>query len=95
MVLTALNVDDLNKLNQYRIERFLQFFTSALLSCRITLKEGNALVVDCPQIEVVDELLDDLEDLRSYAWLILGVRRITFHFCQEEVFCTDTSTLKW
>jgi hypothetical protein len=37
----------------------------------------------------VDELLDELEDLCSHAWLILGVQKISLHFGSEEILHTE------
>lgn len=98
MLLTDINIDDLNRLKQFRIERFLHFFTSSLPHCLIQIDGGDTLAVYCPHPWIVDELIDDLENLCNHAWLILGVRAITqwrgyaiaLYFCQEEILRTDT-----
>jgi hypothetical protein len=46
------------------------------------------LSIYCLHPEIVDELLDDLEDLQSHAWLILGVKKISLYFSLEEILCT-------
>ena len=89
MLLTEINVDDLNKLMQLRLERLLHFFTSSLPHCLIQIDAGNMLTIYCLHSEIVDELLDDLENLCCYAWLILGVRKISLHFGLEEILRTD------
>jgi hypothetical protein len=90
MLLTEMNVADLNKLQQFRLERLFCFFTSSLPSCLIQIDAGNLLSVYCPHSWIVDELLDDFEELCYYAWLILGVKAIALYFCQEEILRTDT-----
>jgi hypothetical protein len=85
MSLTEINDDDLTRLQQFRLERFRRFFMSSLLSCIACIEADNRLVIHCAHPSVVDELLDDLEDLCSCAWLVLGVRSINLFFCQEEI----------
>jgi hypothetical protein len=36
----------------------------------------------------MDKLLEDLEDLRSHAWLILGLKKISLYFGLEEILRT-------
>ncbi len=88
MFLTELNVDDLKKLEQLRIDRFQLFFTSSLPRCLLQIG-GDILGIYCLHAEIVDELLDDLEDLCSHAWLILGVQKISLHFGLEEILNTE------
>jgi hypothetical protein len=85
MSLIEINDDDLTKLQQLRLERFQRFFTSSLLRCVSCIDSENKLIIHCAHPSIVDELLDDLEDLCSCAWLVLGVRSINLFFCQEEV----------
>jgi hypothetical protein len=85
MFLAEINTDDLDKLKQFRIERFLLFFKSSLPRCLIQIDKGNMLTIYCPHAEIVDELLDDSAELCLYAWLILGVREISLYFCLEEI----------
>jgi hypothetical protein len=90
MSLTELNINDLNKLKQLRLERLLHFFTSSLPLCLIQIDaSNNTLAVYCPHSKVLDELLSDLEDLRNYAWLILGVSEIALYLCQKEILHTN------
>jgi hypothetical protein len=94
MALTEINIDDLTKLKQFRIDRLRRFFISSLPRCLIRVDASNTLVVHCPHPKIVDELLDDLEDLCNHAWLILGVQSIALYFCQEKIFYTNTVNRK-
>jgi hypothetical protein len=90
MSLTELTTDDQKKLKQFRIERLRHFFAPSLQPCLMRINPDNMLTVHCPHPGIVDELLNDLEDLCSHAWLILGVRSIGLYFCQEEILYTKT-----
>ncbi len=89
MSFTELNVDDLNKLERLRLDRLLLFFTSSLPHCLLQIDEGNSLSIYCLHSEIVDELLDELEDLCSHTWLILGVKKLSLYFGLEEILHTD------
>ena len=95
MLLTEMTPYDLSQLKQFRIERFVQFFASSLHQSEVQINFDDVLAVYCPRSAVVDELMDELEDLRSHAWLILGVRKIVFYFCQEEILNTDTDSTSY
>jgi hypothetical protein len=90
MFLAEMNIDDLDKLKQFRIERLLLFFQSSLPRCLIQIDESNMLIIYCPHAEIVDDLLDDSTELCLYAWLILGVREISLYFCLEEIIRIHT-----
>ncbi len=90
MLLTQITAEDLIRLEECRIKRLLHFFGSSLPRCLIRLDVTNTLNVYCPDPEIVDELVDDLEDLCNYAWLILGVRTVSLYFCYEEILRMDT-----
>jgi hypothetical protein len=92
MSLTEININDLEKLKQLRYERLLGFFTVSLPCCQIQIDTDHTLAIHCLDSKVVDKLLDDFEDLRSYAWLILGVKAIALYFCQEEILRTDVAS---
>jgi hypothetical protein len=92
MLLTEMTPHDLSQLRQFRTARFMQFFASSLHQSAIQIDSDDVLAVYCPHSAIVDELMDELEDLRSHAWLILGVRKIVFYFCQEEILNTDTDS---
>ena len=92
MLQTEMTTHDLNQLQQFRIERFLQFFASSLQRSTIHIDADNVLVVHCPHSAIINELMDELEDLRGYALLILGVRKTVFYFCQEEILNADAGS---
>jgi hypothetical protein len=89
MSLTDINIDDQIKLDKFRCERFLGFFTTSLPYCQIQIDTDTALAIHCTNSEIVDNLIDDFEDLCCHAWLILGVRSIALYFCQEEIVHTN------
>jgi hypothetical protein len=74
MFSTEINTDDLDKLKQFRIERFLLVFKSSLPRCLVQIDKS-----------IMDELLDDSAELCLYAWLILGVKEISLYFCLKEI----------
>jgi hypothetical protein len=47
MLLTELNVNDLKKLEQLRIDRLLLFFTSSLQHCLLQIDVDNMLTIYC------------------------------------------------
>jgi hypothetical protein len=90
MSLTEMNIDDRDQLKYLRIQRLRQLFAHSLQACLMRVNPDNMLAVHCPQPEIVDELLNEMEDLCKYAWLVLGVRSIALYFCQEEILHTRT-----
>jgi hypothetical protein len=90
MLLTEINIDDLDKLKELRMERLLCFFTSSLPFCQIQIDEDNVLAIYCPHGGIMEELMNELDDLRYYACLILGVKSISLRIAQQEVLFTDT-----
>jgi hypothetical protein len=89
MLLTEINIDDLDKLKQLRLERLQCFFASSLPFCQIQIDVNNVLAIYSPHAGIMEEIMNELEELRYYACLILGVKSITLHLAQMEVFCTD------
>jgi hypothetical protein len=90
MLLTEINVDDLNTLMHFRVERFIHFFAATLPNCLIQIDAGDLLAIHCPSSAIVDDLIDEFEDLRYRAWLILGVNTIALYFGQEEILLANT-----
>jgi hypothetical protein len=90
MLLTEINIDDLNKLMHLRVERLLHLFASTLPNCLIQIDAGELLAVYCPDSTLVDDLLDELEDLCHHAWLILGVNAVALYFGEEEILRANT-----
>lgn len=84
VVFTELNIDDVNRLSQLRIERLIKFFTASLSYCSMYINANNKLIIACFNPDIMEELLDDLEELCYYACLILGVRSLSIHLSAEE-----------
>jgi hypothetical protein len=85
MLVTAMNTDDLEMLQQFRAQRFFCFFAASLQFCPIKISTDNILKIYCPHVEFVDVLLDELDDLCHYSYLILGVYGIILYWaCPED-----------
>ena len=89
MVLTDITLDDLVLLEQMRIERLRSFFSQSLRQCDICIDRSNRLTIYCPESWLIDLLMDDMEELSNYAWLILGAECIVLSFAQEEIYRAD------
>jgi hypothetical protein len=89
MSLTAINTDDLNKLNQLRIERFFGLFSMSLSNCFLQV-ENEALSIHCYQAGIMSKLLDELGEVAYYARLVLGAQSISFNLLNEEVLHVQT-----
>jgi hypothetical protein len=88
MLLTEINVDDLNKLDRVRLDRLACFFTATLPCCEIQIEIGNILIIHCPNSTIANDLVEDIEDLSYYGWLVLGVRSIGIYLANEEILRT-------
>lgn len=84
MVFTELNIDDVKRLSQLRVDRLTKFFAVSLSYCSMYINANNQLIIACFDPDVMAELLDDLDELRYYACLILGVRSLSIHLSAEE-----------
>jgi CRISPR/Cas system endoribonuclease Cas6 (RAMP superfamily) len=84
MSLTPINTADLEQLQQFRIQRFVCFFANNLQYCPVLVNADNTLAIYCPDAEFIDELLDELEDLRHYAYIILGVHEIILYLAHSK-----------
>jgi hypothetical protein len=84
VVFTELNIDDVNRLSQLRIERLAKFFAASLSYCSMYVNANNKLIIACFNPDVMGELLDDSDELCYYACLILGVRSLSIHLSAEE-----------
>jgi hypothetical protein len=85
-----LTTNDLVMLEQYRLQRFRSFFFSTLITCSLCLDEQQTLVIYCLEPQFVDQLLSQIDQLRWYARLILGVSCLAINFVQEEIYRTAT-----
>lgn len=88
-----LTVKDSLTLEKYRLERLRSFFGSSLLHCVLHLNQKNTLTIHCSQPRLVDQLLEELDQLRWYAWVVVGAQRLSICFAQEEVYRTATHKL--
>lgn len=89
MLFSVMSKDDLIRLRQHRVDRLLGFFTSSLPQCEIKFTTEQLLSIYCPHPTTLHSLMNELEDLRAYAWSILGVRRVTLYFCEKESLCEE------
>lgn len=87
--LTEMNVDDLNKLKQLRMERLVGLFSSSLPFCLIQIDADNVLSIRCHHAGIMDMLISELEDLCYYACLIVGVKFISLHSLHKEILRVD------
>jgi hypothetical protein len=85
----TMNTDDLEILQQFRVQRFFHFFAANLQFCPIQISTDNILNIYCPHEGFVHELLNELEDLCHYAHLILGVHGIVFYWDNSESTSID------
>ena len=89
MLFSNMSEDDLTRLRHYRIDRLVGFFTSSLPKCKIKFNADHVLSIYCPNQRILHTLMNDLEDLRRYAWSILGVRKVILYFCEAETLCEE------
>jgi hypothetical protein len=87
--LTEMNVDDLNKLKQLRMDRLLGLFSSSLPFCLIQIDADNVMSIHCHHAGIMDRLIGELEDLCYYACLIVGVKFISLHSLHKEILRVD------
>ena len=85
-----LTTNDLLILEKQRLERLRSFFADSLRLCFIHINQNNVLTIHCSQPWIVDHLLDEIQQLRWYAWVIAGAQQISICFAQEEVYRTAT-----
>jgi len=85
-----LTADDLFILEKHRLERLRCFFAETLTLCFMHLDHQNRLSIHCSEPWVMDELLREIEQLRWYAWIIVGARQLSLCFAQEEIYATNT-----
>lgn len=86
-----LTTNDLVMLEQYRLQRFRSFFFSSLIACPLCLEEHQTLIIHCLDPELVDQLLSQIDQLRWYARIVLGVDCLAIKFIQEEIYRTATA----
>jgi hypothetical protein len=85
-----LTANDLLILEKHRLERLRSFFADTLSFCFLHLGDRNTLVIHCMEAWTVDQLLTEMDQLRCYAWLVVGVAHVSVYFSQEKVFTAAT-----
>ncbi|UBF28469.1 hypothetical protein K9N68_11680 [Kovacikia minuta CCNUW1] len=85
-----LTADDLLILEQHRLERLRSFFGETLRLCFIYLDKKNTLAIHCSEPWIVDQLLNEMNELRWYSWMVVGASQISICFAQEEIHKTKT-----
>jgi hypothetical protein len=85
MPLTSMTTGDLMLLRQFRIERLGRLFAQSLMGCIISLDQFNVLTINCPDGRIIGCLMNELEDLCNFTWLIMGVETIALYVSQQEV----------
>jgi hypothetical protein len=88
-----LTKSDLNLLKSHRLNRLRSFFPNCLTTSRLTLRANNQLLIHCSEPWMVDDLLTEVDRLRWYTWLVLGVRQVAICFADEEIYSTVTGRL--
>ncbi|MGA7936381.1 MAG: hypothetical protein WCA35_22695 [Kovacikia sp.] len=85
-----LTADDLLILEQHRLERLRSFFGDTLRLCFLYLDRNNTLAIHCSEPWIVDQLLNEINELRWYSWIVVGAQQLSICFAQEEVHQTQT-----
>lgn len=86
----VLTSDDCLLLEKYRLERLCAFFAETLAQSFLYLDEHNQLTIHCAQAWMVDELLEDIHQLRWYSRIVVGAQQLSIYFAQTEVYKTTT-----
>ncbi len=79
-----MNVEDMGKINKLRVDRLISFFVTSLQHCVIQIDTESTLSVYCPHSGIMKELVDELEDLKTHAWIILGARKIMLYYIHDQ-----------
>ncbi len=85
-----LTADDLLVLEQHRLERLRSFFGDTLRLCFLHLDRKNVLTIHCSEPWIVDQLMDEINELCWYAWVIVGAQQLSICFAQEEIHKAKT-----
>jgi hypothetical protein len=88
-----LTVEDSLLLEKHRLERLRSFFADTLAKCFLHLDQKNRLTIHCSEPWIVDQLLDEVDQLRWYVWVVVGAQRLSICFAQEEIYQTPTRKL--
>lgn len=85
-----LTVEDSLMLEQHRLERLRSFFADTLAQCFLHLDQNNILTIHCSEPWIVDQLLSEMDQLRWYVWVVVGAKRLSVCFAQEEIYRAST-----
>jgi hypothetical protein len=85
-----LTTDDLLLLEKHRLERLRSFFGDTLRRCFLYVDQHNKLIIHCSEAWIVDQLLDEINELRWYTWIVVGAPNLSLCFYEEEVYRTAT-----
>jgi len=80
-----LTIDDLLVLELHRLDRLQSFFPDSLPLCLLHFELDQTLTIHCSEPWLVDELLNKLDKLNWYAWLIVGAEAISICYALEEI----------
>jgi hypothetical protein len=84
LINTRMNIEDIDKMNKLRVDRLIGFFITSLQHCVIQIDTESTLSVYCPHPKIMKELLDELEDLKNHAWIILGARKVMLYYIHDK-----------
>lgn len=86
----ALTIDDWFLLEKYRLERLRNCFEETLSLCVLQLDTENTLLIHCSEPWLVDHLMQDIDQLCWYSWLVVGAQQLSICFVQEEIISVET-----
>jgi hypothetical protein len=75
----------------YRLERLRSYFGDTLRLCDLQVNKQNRLLIDCSQPWIVDQLMGEMNELRWYAWVTVGVHSVALYFAGVKVYATATT----
>lgn len=81
---------DRRLLQKHRLNRFRSFFPNSLKPSLLELGTKNHLSIHCAEAWMVDDLLSEIDRLRWYTWMVLGVSQVAICFAHEEIYSTGT-----
>jgi hypothetical protein len=81
---------DRRLLQKQRLDRFRALFPQSLKSSLLALRANHQLSIHCAEAWMVDELLSEVDRLRWYTWMVLGVQQVAICFAEEEIYSTAT-----
>jgi hypothetical protein len=84
LLITRMNIEDVSRINKLRVERLLSFFLTSLQHCVIQIDTENTLSIYSCHPEIIKELISELEDLKAYAWITLGARKIMLYYVSDK-----------